>query len=162
MKRECPVSCQSCEYLTIQGRCPIDPNAPNAWGPGDLDRMFQRLTSEPFRSQYSVEILSTDPWVITMEDVVSTEEAQRLIQLGGLEGYQQSHEVGELKADGTYKEDFNAVRRTSTNAWCQNACYEDALAQRVVQRLSHITGIEEANSEYLQLLRYTEGQSYTV
>ena len=42
----------------------------------------------------------------------------------------------------------------------QNACYEDDTAQAVIQRLSNLTGIDDANSEYLQLLRYETGQFY--
>ena len=79
MKKKCAPACLSCEYLTVEGRCPIDPDAPNAWGPGDLDEMFQKLTQEPYLSKYEVEILSSPaknggPWVITMENVVTQEE----------------------------------------------------------------------------------------
>ena len=161
MKTKCAPACLSCEYLTVDGRCPLDPNAPSAWEKDDLDKMFQRLTREPFRSNYDVQILSKDPWVITMENVVLPEEAERLIELGGIEGYERSHEVGKVQADGTYEKEKNS-RRTSTNAWCQNECYRDPLAQRVVHRLSALTGIEEPNSEYLQLLRYVEDQAYGV
>ena len=87
MKRNCAPACFSCDYLSIEGRCPMDPNATNAWEPGDLDAMFRRLTAEPFLSEYSVEILSSPdttggPWVITMENVVKEDEAERLIELG--------------------------------------------------------------------------------
>ena len=82
MKKSCAPACQSCEYLAIEGRCPLDPEAPRAWESGDLDKMFQRLSSEPFKTEYQVEILSSPPegpWVITMENVVSEEEAKRLL-----------------------------------------------------------------------------------
>lgn len=161
MKTKCAVACLSCDYLTIDGRCPIDPNASSAWEKDGLDRMFKRLTQEPFLSNYDVEILSRDPWVITMENVVLPEEAERLIELGGMEGYERSHEVGKVNADGTYEKQTN-TRRTSTNAWCQNECYNDPMAQKVVKRLSALTGIDEPNSEYLQLLKYVEGQAYGV
>ena len=87
MKRNCAPACFSCDYLSIEARCPIDPNATNAWEPGDLNAMFTRLTSEPFLSQYSVEILSSPdttggPWVITMDNVVNEGEVKRLIELG--------------------------------------------------------------------------------
>lgn len=71
----------------------------------------------------------------------------------------QSRSVGEKKEDGTYDKAINEGR-TSTNAWCQHACYEDADAQRVIHRLSNLTGIPEPNSEYLQLLRYEKDQFY--
>lgn len=87
MKKSCAPACFSCEYLSVEHRCPLDPNATNAWEPGDLNAMFERLTSEPYLSQYSVEILSSPqktrgPWVITMDNVVTEEEAITLIELG--------------------------------------------------------------------------------
>jgi hypothetical protein len=87
MKKMCAPACMSCDYLSVEGRCPIDPDAPNAWGPGDLDAMFTRLIEEPYLSDYSVEVLSSPqttggPWVITMENVLSEKEAERMIELG--------------------------------------------------------------------------------
>ena len=80
---------------------------------------------------------------------------------GAVEGYTRSADVGPLKADGTFESSINSGR-TSTNAWCQNDCYDDNTARVVVDRLTEITGINETNSEYLQLLRYEEGQYYQV
>ena len=51
-------------------------------------------------------------------------------------------------------------RRTSTNAWCNNECFKDALTQQVTQRVEDLTGIPANNSEYWQLLKYEEGQEY--
>jgi hypothetical protein len=109
MKKNCGPACRSCSYMTVEGRCPLDPNAKHAWAPGDLDKMFTKLTSEPYLSEYEVEILSSPhwdesetnikatngkglPWIITMENVVTEEEALRLIELGAVEGYQRSAE----------------------------------------------------------------------
>lgn len=181
MKRNCAPLCKSCEYLSVEGRCHIDPNAPTAWQPGDLNKMFEKLTQEPYLSKHSVETLSspaTDgPWIITMENVVTEDEAERLIELGAVEGYKRSTDVGKMKADGTterYIEQRRATRvvsmlivffclialpskvstrRTSSNAWCQHDCYEDPKAQAVISRIANLTGIDEENSEYLQLLK---------
>jgi len=166
MRLHCAPACNSCESLTVEGRCPLDPDAPHAWRPGDLDAMFQLLTSEPYKSEFSMEILSspetTDgPWVITMENVVSADEAERLIALGGGEGYERSEDVGRKKADGTY-DSIVSTGRTSTNAWCGEECSSDEKAQAVLRKLSNITGIPKENSEHLQLLRYEEGQFYRV
>ena len=46
------------------------------------------------------------------------------------------------------------------SAWCLGKCYEDSHAQSVINKLSDLTGIDEKNSEYLQLLRYEPGQFY--
>jgi prolyl 4-hydroxylase len=150
--------------LSIAGRCPIDLDAPDTWSPGDLDAMFVRLTREPYLSRYDTKILSSPgttggPWVVTMEDVVSREEAEHLIELGEIEGYERSSGLGDLKADGSYESNVYSAR-TSTNSWCYQDCYKNATALAVVDRLSKITGINETNSEYLQLLRYEEGQYY--
>jgi prolyl 4-hydroxylase len=67
--------------------------------------------------------------------------------------------VGKRKPDGTFEKAIGNGR-TSTNAWCQNACYKDPIAERVMERLVNLTGIDETNSEFLQLLRYEPGQFY--
>jgi prolyl 4-hydroxylase len=128
--------------------------------------MFARLSNEPYVSLYDTKILSSPnttggPWVITMENVLSEKEAEHLIELGAVEGYERSSDVGKLKADGSFDTLVNSGR-TSMNAWCQFECYKNATAVAVAERLSEITGIAEKNSENLQLLRYEEGQHYQV
>ena len=88
MKKECAPACLACDFLVFEARCPIDAGALNdVWKAGDLNAMFEKLTSEPYLSQYSVQILSspaTDgPWVIQLDNVLSKEEADHLIELGG-------------------------------------------------------------------------------
>ena len=138
--------------LLLDKRCPVDRNAIPAWEPGSLNAMFERLTSEEVASKYPVTILSRDPWVVTLDDVISEEEALRLIDLGGLEGYKRSEDVGEKKADGTYGS-VVSTGRTSSNAWCTGECYEDPISIKVMNRLTELTMINEKNSEFLQLLR---------
>jgi prolyl 4-hydroxylase len=167
MKISCAPVCQSCDYLTIEGRCPLDSAGPDVWFAGDLDRMFRRLSEEePYLSQYKVEILSSPethdggPWVLTMENVVTDEEAARLIELGAAEGYVRSTDVGATLPDGS-SESVVSTGRTSMNAWCMNAqCTEDRHVKAVVERIGSMTRIPDVNSEYLQLLKYETGQLY--
>jgi len=159
MITNCAPACLSCDILMIDKRCPIDPDATAAWEAGSLNAMFEHLISEPIASKYPVTIYSRDPWVITLDDVVSEEEALRLIELGGIEGYKRSEDVGAKKADGSYGS-IVSTGRTSHNAWCVEKCYKDPMAQDVIRRLSELTMISERNSEYLQLLRYEPGQFY--
>jgi hypothetical protein len=163
MKKTCGPACQSCTFLTIEGRCPIDPNAPNAWGPGDLNRMFTKLTSEPYLSKYAVEILSSPPhpWIITMANVVNHTETDRLMELGKNQGYNRSQDVGKLNPDGTYEKTMN-MGRTSTTAWCQKECRQDEISQTVLYRISNLTDTSETNFENFQLLRYEPGQYYHI
>jgi len=43
---------------------------------------------------------------------------------------------------------------------CQEECYEDATVKTVIRKIEKLTGIPDANSEHLQLLKYEEGQFY--
>ncbi|KAI2510592.1 ShK toxin domain [Fragilaria crotonensis] len=175
MKKDCAPMCQTCEYLSIEFRCPLDPEAPDAWKPGDLNTFFLNITTLPEFAKYEPNILSrpdyvngdteetadykVGPWVVTLENFVTDEEADRLIQLGADEGYERSSDVGEVKFDGTFDNKVNDGR-TSLNACCQHACYNDTAAKQVMARIEQITNIPENNSEYLQLLKYDVGQYY--
>jgi prolyl 4-hydroxylase len=168
MKPNCAPVCFSCAELHPEAKCPIDPNTMNAWSPGDLNRMFERLTTDPSFEQYSPQVLSRPsfagkdtnetadyqlgPWVLLLEDFVSAEEAVRIIHNGADVGYKRSREVA-AKA---------STRRTSTNAWCNNYCKEDPVVVGVVNRIETLTKIPHNNSENLQLLRYEEGQFYKI
>jgi prolyl 4-hydroxylase len=175
MKMECALICQTCENLSVEFRCPVDPDAPLAWQPGDLNTFFVNITTLPELSKFEPHILSRPdyvngdtketadyqigPWVVTLDNFVTDEEADRLIQLGAEEGYERSSDVGKMKFDGSFENNVNNGR-TSQNAWCQNSCYNDTAAQQVVGKIGEITNIPEVNSEYLQLLRYEVGQYY--
>jgi prolyl 4-hydroxylase len=175
MKKSCAPICQSCEHLSIEFRCPLDPDAPVAWKPGDLNIFFLNITTLPEFSMYEPQVLSRPdyingdnaetadykigPWVVTLDKFVTDDEADRLIELGAEEGYKRSSDVGKVKFDGSFEENFNDGR-TSLNAWCQHACYNDTAAKQVISRIEEITHIPETNSEYLQLLKYDVGQYY--
>jgi prolyl 4-hydroxylase len=99
------------------------------------------------------------PWVATLDNFVSAEEAEHLIQLGHDEGYTRSSDVGKMKFDGTFESNVNDGR-TSKNAWCQFECYNDTIAKQVISKITNITFLPEENSEFLQLLKYEEGEYY--
>ena len=154
MISSCAPACMTCDKLTIESRCPIDPDAKAAWESGSLNAMFERLTSEPIITQYNVTILSSppEPWVVIVDGVVTEEESKRFIELGDVEGFERSQDVGAKNPDGTYGS-IVSTGRTSTNAWCNEKCHDDPVAVTVQKRLSYLTMINETNSEYLQLLK---------
>lgn len=145
---------------------PTDPTLDVFQKPGDLDSMFENIMTHPYYKQFEPKALSRPtlapgdtletadykvggPWMIVFENIVSELEAERLIELGGIEGYKRSEDVGEKQADGTYTSVANSGR-TSTNAWCNGPCYDDPLARGVMDRIANITGTPEVNSEHLQ------------
>jgi prolyl 4-hydroxylase len=102
---------------------------------------------------------STPPWVITMDNFITDEECEALIQLGHDHEYKRSEDVGELKFDGSHG-GVQSERRTSENAWCSTlkGCRQEAVPTRVHQRMSDLMGIAPENSEDMQLLKYEIGQ----
>ena len=171
MKKTCAPVCGTCEQLSDETRCPYDKHTmPDAWQPGDLNKYFTRLTTMKEFQQYEPKVLSRPdylpgdtnktaeyilgPWIVVLDNVITPEEAERLIQLGHVEGFKQS-----VISDGT-AEGLAYNGRTSSNAWCQFKCYNDTLAQSALRRVTDISMIPEQNSEYWQLLRYEEGQFY--
>ena len=87
MKIECAAVCQTCDQLSVETRCPLDPNTPNAWGPGDLNKFFLNITTQ---TKYPATILSRPeyaegdteeaasyklgPWVVILDDFLSADE----------------------------------------------------------------------------------------
>ncbi len=99
------------------------------------------------------------PWVITIDNFLHEKECERLIELGAVEGYKRSEDVGAEKFDGSY-DSVQSSSRTSFNAWCQEDCEKDPISQAVAARIETLTGVPVENSESFQLLRYHEGQFY--
>jgi hypothetical protein len=131
MEVNCAPVCSSCEKLHLDTRCPMDPDAVDALQPGDLNKMFERITTHPEYQQYEPVVISRPSyapgdgpenatysigiWMLMFENALSDEEAERMIELGGLKGYERSKDVGEQQADGTFSAEVSHGR-TSTNA----------------------------------------------
>jgi prolyl 4-hydroxylase len=99
-------------------------------------------------------------WLVSFENFTSPEEAEHMIQLAADQGYERSADVGEELPDGSFADDINSGR-TSENAWCDDDCFEDPVAQSIMRRIEHITGINMDNQESLQQLRYRVGEVRT-
>lgn len=145
MRENCAPMCRMCDpnagYPTYEPavyeedpNCPVDFGT-NAWANGDLDKMFERIISTPEYQKYEPKVLSRPslaegdtadtadyivggPWMIVFDNLVSEEEADRLVDLGGIEGYDRSKDVASLNSDGSVAPGVS-VDRTSTNAWCR-------------------------------------------
>ena len=179
MKLQCGPSCRSCHLIDINNRCPLDPNAEDALGPNDLDKVFLKITDihGPFKDyepivhshpsgivnaeniKYGEDPILNGPWVVTFESFHTDEESDRLIEMGQRLGYKRSTDVGYEMPDGTYTDNLSE-NRTSHNTWCIDECEEDPLARNVAYRIGNVTGIPYSHHEHLQLLKYTEGQFY--
>lgn len=169
MKRNCAPSCQTCELIDFNVRCPMDPNMKDIFEPHDLHLMFERIVNTTDVNQLtilsqpsSIQKERGGPWILIIDDFVSVEECNRLIKLGTEQGYKRSQDVGAMKFDGTY-DSVKSSSRTSYNAWCNtDECSKDPHTQRVIEKMGNLTGIPQENGEHIQLLKYEPGQFYKI
>ena len=165
MLMHCAPSCKTCHMIDFQFRCPLPENIPeiDAWKPGDLNKMFERiLATYPdvnIHSRPSAVEAEDGPWVLTLDNFLSENECERLIELGHGLGYERSADVGKMNFDGTFAASVNDGR-TSTNAWCTDECHTDPTTKVVLEKIENLTGVPDRCSENLQLLRYEPGQYY--
>lgn len=154
MRYKCAPSCQSCDQLDWTLRCPFDPKQ-LVWNEtGKVDALMKRIVRD-----YNAVVWSEEPWVLTIDDFLSEQECQTLIDWGHKREFERSVDAGKILPDGTMDtivSDF----RTSTNAWCLEGCYEDQVTQAVLDRLEAMLGISRIHYEYFQLLKYQVGEYY--
>ena len=95
MLLHCAPMCETCHEISFEHRCPYDKDAPTIWKPGDLNAMFERITTDDYYiDKYQPNVLSKDPWIVTLENVATEEECKQMIQLGANRGYERSKDVG--------------------------------------------------------------------
>lgn len=113
-----------------------------------LDEMFRRIVDSVSEAGGSVTVHSSDPWLISIADFISSTEADAILEAGGGNFHRS------LAGDGV-----NDVR-TSSTSWCERQCSQNEVIERVELRVQNLTGIPRANSEWMQVLRYEVGQFY--
>lgn len=177
MKVMCAPACMSCDFLgDTSETCPgLPESAGPLWRrPGDLNMFFENVVDNADGKgeylKYNPTALSRPkrkldgtlapfsgedgPWVVLLEDFITGEEADRLVNIGHEQGYERStHATGPGQADTT-------DGRTSANTWCKDTCLADPVAAGVVERIAAATKSTPNHSEHLQMLRYEPGQFY--
>jgi len=150
MREECAWTCVACSVRS-EPRCARDRSVAPAAVKGSVNAMFKRIAGArdlgAFRNS-SARVLSTSPWVAVIDDFLSAKEADALLAAGGV-GWSRS-----LAGDGE-----QAVR-TSSTAWCRGKCMSDPVVDAVQQRVTQLTGVPTEHGEWLQVLRYREGEFY--
>ena len=123
--------------------------------------VHSRPSSSPAIEVSAVLDKTLPPWIITLDDFLTPEECQTLIDLGDKAGFERSRDVGKQNFDGSF-DGMESSRRTSENAWCSGikGCRQHEVVQRIMDRMSWVMGIPADNSEDLQILRYEKSQFY--
>ena len=116
MQLNCAPACETCDQLDIRHRCPIEPDNELIWKPGDLNTLFENIVDNADGSgeylKFSPKALSRPktkrdgtsagvekdgPWIVLLENFLTDEEADRLIEIGTKQGYERSADVGKEK-----------------------------------------------------------------
>lgn len=171
MNAACAPMCKACGSLLADSRCRRYPSGVDAWGPGDSYRMFERILVE--HAEYDVKVLSRPyyapgdtaetasyqlgPWIITLENFLSEEEADYMVALGEAEGYVPiMHRTEEQETDEEYME---GLQHTGSVVHCNSVhCYNNPIHQRILERMSNVTLLPKSNHGFVQMIRYNEGQ----
>ena len=163
MKLHCAPACQSCDHvLQLEERCILRPDAKNAIENGGMDLLFETIIEGAKESGYDPKVWSRPtkmpndddgipdgPWVVTLENFISDKEVDTLKGWGDRLGYERS-QAGDQIIDV----------RTSSQAWCTDQCHKNPVVTELRNKIHSLTQIPEQNSEFLQLLKYDEGQFY--
>lgn len=158
----CGPACKSCEVLDENVRCggTID-ELPNAASAGSINSMFKRIVSDfdgIVHSQPTPE--ADEPWIVTIDNFITDEEIDRILQYGTSNGYQQSLEI----FHGNHGDSKKTQARTSANSWCGyqfgDTCFDDLIVKGLLDRVSNVTTVPVPNFNEMQILRYHPGQYY--
>lgn len=143
----CAWTCLSCNLKSVKP-CKRDPGVkPSAW-PGSTNAMFEAIAAHP-----SATVHSREPWVITLDNFLSGEEADAVLAAGSGAG------TGWARSQAG---DGVQAALTSSTSWCRKKCLEDATVQRVQRRVEALTSVPIEYAEYMQVLEYQQGQFYKV
>jgi len=116
-------------------------------GPGAMNATFERAIAE--FPQYAPKVLHRDPFVIEFEQFLSDAEADHIVSLCA-DSFQRS-----LAGDKV------SSVRTSDQCWCNwGSCMEDPVIKAVEERIAAVTRVPVVNGEFMQIVRYGEGQFY--
>ena len=144
MERECAVACGTCWKKTYS----CDQIGDDAHVNGDLTRIFTRMLTF---SDYNPKLLSSDPWVVSLESFISETEAQEVLRVAG-------HKFERSMAG--FK-DGHVSARTSSTSWCNvPSCENDDIMMWLKRRITSMLDVPMKNTEHLQTLRYEPGQFY--
>ena len=142
MQLNCAPACESCDQLDIRHRCPIEPDNVCIWKPGDLNTLFENIADDADGSgkylKYNPKALSRPqvkrdgtpagvekdgPWIVLLENFLSEEEADRLVEIGQKQGYERSADVGKEKPDGSHEALVSESRKSNHIFFTLTAIY---------------------------------------
>lgn len=134
----------------------------NIWGPGDLNRMFQRIVDK--FPQYKPEILSSPdthnggPWLLRMDDFITDRECEIMIEetklaINGTRPNMMAHANDEANEDGGVCQ--------STQCWCSDeVCMKLPEIVQFRKRVENLVNATWKQAELMHFIEYIPDQRY--
>ena len=143
MRTECAASCGQCATNAS------DPcfRGPDAHAPGAIERTFRRASR---MRQYKPRVLSSDPWIVVLDEFASVEECDALARAA----------APQMGPSGSSCRN-NLGLCTSSTGYCEGSCLAaDAAAARLNARMLDVLQVPEDNCEPLGVFKYSDGQTF--
>jgi prolyl 4-hydroxylase len=157
----CPAGCRACHLRDSKVRCSrslLNISEISVLQPNTLNSIFERILDLSQNHQIGkVNILSSDPWILEFEDLLSSVEIKAII--GSVHEWERSTDSGQMNEYGEQGR-ILSTSRTSSNAWCRDDCEANPHVAQVLNRLEEITTVPQDNYESFQILRYESNQYY--
>eukprot|EP00928_Gymnodinium_smaydae_P027387 TRINITY_DN21198_c0_g3_i1.p1 TRINITY_DN21198_c0_g3~~TRINITY_DN21198_c0_g3_i1.p1 ORF type:complete len:374 (+),score=44.59 TRINITY_DN21198_c0_g3_i1:50-1171(+) len=148
----CPSACRVCGP---GDPCRPDTSSPAFAAPGDLDKFFANLPTDPELASYEPKLMTEHPWPVVFDNFLTSEEVDDILALF-TSGWMRS------QAGGIIGEESSMSARTSEQIWCSSReCLNSKAMRKLIRKAESVTGISSANFEDTQVLRYLPGQQYT-
>lgn len=156
----CAASCNTCDLLDAKKRC--DPKEIGYDSESEISELHTLFTTfeEKWGNKYNISVVSRDPFIVYIDDFLTTSETNLIINQGTLLGLKRSTDQGEMDEKTGIQQQVKSQSRTSENAWCMNECENNPIIKNIYQRISDMTMVPKVNFESMQILRYTKGQEY--
>lgn len=143
MYTQCARTCRTCDYMDKSKRCTrsfLNISEAPAFGPGEIGQMFRNMQSK-YGDRYLITVLSTSPWVVTIDNFISDDEI--IAMHSGVSKWYESQSQEHFH-------DFNFMHKARANVgWCFQDC--DKASHAVLRRISMLTGVPSNNIENFQV-----------
>lgn len=147
MLQICPKTCNACHLVDRNKRCGAFARQARSLLPGDINRTFTRLLE---LEDFEVEVLSRDPWVALVHNVLREDELEVLLRE---RKWEQATDTGAANSDGRATQVLNYKSRRTDVHWCQYGCANEPPVKRLYHRVAEMLRMHTDYFEHMQLLR---------
>jgi hypothetical protein len=160
----CARSCNSCSaYTNLSSICNRDflkTKDSQAYFPKDLNKILSGIKNSKPVIYGDVNILSTDPWILTIDDFITKVEINTLLKLRS-DWYESGASDVVINASGL-KVNFEKAKRNSKTAWCLpgHECGRNIFVRNLLRKIERLIKIPSGNFEAMQMVKYLEHEEY--